>query len=90
MIHKKEISAALIYHIRVEGILDEKWRDWFDSFAMTTRASGETILSGAVVDQAELHGILGKINRLGLPLLLVARITCPCPEKKCSRPGECQ
>lgn len=70
-------TQRTIYHIRVHGRLDDKWADWFSGFAMTTRESGETLLSGTVSGQAELFGILAKINNLGLPLLMVARIDCP-------------
>jgi hypothetical protein len=66
-------SSADIYHIRVRGILDEKWTDWFDGLAMTPQENGETLLSGKLIDQAELFGILTKINNLGLTLLLLER-----------------
>jgi hypothetical protein len=79
-----------IYHIRVKGNLDEKWADWFDGFVMTSRNSGETLLSGAATDQAALHGVLGKIRSLGLPLLLVVQTACPCPKKSCPRRGHCR
>jgi hypothetical protein len=79
-----------IYHIRIEGRLDEKWADWFEGFAMTSRGNGETLLTGPVEDQAALHGVLNKIGGLGLPLLLVAQTGCPCPKKNCPRRGQCQ
>jgi hypothetical protein len=78
-----------IYHIRVKGQLDEKWADWFEGFVLASRGNGETHLTGAVVDQAALQGILGRIHSLGLPLLLVAQTGCPCPSKKCPRHGQC-
>jgi hypothetical protein len=79
-----------IYHIRVEGKLDGKWADWFEGFVMTSRGTGETLLTGPVEDQAALHGVLGKIGGLGLPLLLVAQTGCPCPKKSCPRRGQCE
>ncbi|MGD8793008.1 MAG: hypothetical protein PVF47_10680 [Anaerolineae bacterium] len=79
-----------IYHLRVKGNLDEKWTDWFEGFVMASRDNGETLLSGAVVDQAALHGVLAKIHSLGLPLLLVARSGCPCSSKNCPRRGRCR
>jgi len=79
-----------IYHIRVEGELDEKWADWFEGFVMTSRSNGETLLTGPAEDQAALHGVLGKIAGLGLPLQLVAQTGCPCPKKSCPRRGQCQ
>ena len=90
MSNKLQLPAAEIYHIRFQGKLDEKWTSWFEGFTMTSRENGESLLSGPVIDQAELFGILGKINNLGLPLLMVMRVDCPCTEKKCARHGLCQ
>jgi hypothetical protein len=89
MVDKQELHNGKIYHIRVEGNLDEKWTDWFEGLAMTARDDGQTLLSGAVVDQAALHGVLAKIHRLGLPLLLVAQANCPCSSKNCLMRGQC-
>jgi hypothetical protein len=88
MVDKQE-QHKKIYHIRVQGSLDEKWADWFKDFVMASRGNGETLLSGPVVDQAALQGVLGKIHSLGLPLLLVAQTGCPCPSKNCPRHGQC-
>jgi hypothetical protein len=79
-----------VYHIRVQGILDKRWADWFDGFVMTSRESGESLLSGAVTDQAALHGALGKIRGLDLPLLLAVQTECPCSNDHCQRRGRCQ
>lgn len=59
------------YEIRVQGNLDPKWSDWFDGFSIAPVDDGETLLYGAVADQAALHGVLHKIRDLGLPLLSV-------------------
>ena len=90
MADRQEVSKQRIYHIRVRGELDEKWADWFEGYAMASRENGETLLSGTVVDQAALHGVLDKLHSLGLPLLLVAQADCPCPSKNCPRRGQCQ
>lgn len=90
MAANSQLSCGEIYHIRFQGKLDEKWATWFEGFAMTTRENGETLLSGLVIDQAELFAILEKINNLGLPLLMVMRAGCPCTEKRCVRRGQCQ
>jgi hypothetical protein len=90
MTDKRESIERTIYHIRVKGNLDEKWVGWFEGFEMTARDSGETLLTGPVVDQAALHGVLDKIHSLGLPLLLVAQIECPCTKKRCPRRGQCR
>jgi hypothetical protein len=78
-----------VYHIRVQGNLDAKWADWFESFVMVSPGNGETLFSGVAVDQAALHGVLARIHRLGLPLLLVARTGCPCSKKNCARHSLC-
>jgi hypothetical protein len=90
MVDKQELHKGNIYHIRVKGNLDEKWTDWFEGFVMTSRGNGETLLTGAVVDQAALQGVLGKIHSLGLPLLLVVQAECPCSKKSCPRRGQCR
>jgi hypothetical protein len=85
----EQAFAEEIYHIRVRGKLDAKWGDWFGGFVMASRDCGETLLSGAVPDQAALHGVLVRIHSLGLPLLLLAWTGCPCPKKNCPRRGQC-
>ena len=63
-----------VYQIFVKGHLDSEWSDWFDGLTITLVSSGETILSGPVIDQTALHGVLIKIRDLGLPLLSLTRI----------------
>lgn len=62
------------YQIRVKGVLDMKWSDWFDGLTITPEGEDETLLDGQVTDQATLHGLLAKIRDLGLPLLCVERL----------------
>jgi hypothetical protein len=57
--------------IRVKGQLNDQWRDWFENMELRLLENGEMILSGAIVDQAALMGILNKLNRLNLKLLSV-------------------
>jgi hypothetical protein len=90
MAEKRILDNGDIYHIRIQGNLDEKWADWFGGFVMASRPSGETLLTGRVEDQAALHGVLAKIRGLGQPLLLVTRTQCPCSSKRCERHGRCQ
>jgi len=59
--------------IRVKGRIDERWSEWFDGLTITHTDQDETILSGTVVDQAALYGLLAKLRDLGLPLLSVTR-----------------
>ena len=70
----REYEKRGVYQIRVKGDLDRKWSDWFDGFAITPQAGHETLLTGPVADQADLHGLLAKIRDLGLPLLSVRRV----------------
>jgi hypothetical protein len=64
-----------IYQIKVKGHLADHWSDWFDNMQITIDPEeGETILSGMVVDQAALHGLLIKVRDLGLTLLSLNRI----------------
>ena len=63
-----------VYQIVVKGHLDSEWSDWFDGMTITLVGNGETILTGPIVDQTALHGVLIKIRDLGLPLLSLVRI----------------
>jgi hypothetical protein len=68
---KRDSSEPMVYQIRVTGHLGSEWTDWFDGLSITLEDNGETLLSGPVVDQAALHGLLRKVRDLGLPLLAV-------------------
>jgi hypothetical protein len=61
----------MICHIRIESHLGPHWSDWFEGFAMTLEDNGQTLLSGPVVDQTALHGLMRKVRDLGIPLLSV-------------------
>ncbi len=63
-----------VYRIRVKGHLDDSWAEWFDGLAVTHEENGTTMLTGAVADQAALHGLIAKVRNLSLQLLLVERI----------------
>jgi hypothetical protein len=63
-----------VYQFVIKGHLDSEWSEWFDGLTITRVDNGETILSGPIVDQTALHGVLIKIRDLGLPLLSLARI----------------
>ncbi|MCB0194634.1 MAG: hypothetical protein KDJ65_21970 [Anaerolineae bacterium] len=58
-----------LYEIRLKGHLDGRWADRFWDLTITLTENGETLLTGPIVDQAALHGLLRKIRDLGLPLL---------------------
>ncbi|MFZ1399513.1 MAG: hypothetical protein WAS33_21580 [Candidatus Promineifilaceae bacterium] len=59
------------YEIEIEGHLDDRWQEWFEDFTLTRLANCRTRLTGPIRDQAALHGILKKINNLGLTLISV-------------------
>ena len=63
------------YEIRLKGHLDDRWADWFEGLTLTREDNGATLLTGPVVDQAALHGLLRKVRDLGMPLISVTRIT---------------
>lgn len=63
------------YEIRVEGQLDQRWSDWFEGFTLTNDSDGTTTLTGHVIDQAALHGLLRRVGDLGVTLLSVNTIT---------------
>jgi hypothetical protein len=59
------------YEIRFQGHLHSRWAGWFDGLIVTNEIDGTTLVQGPVADQAALHGLLRKLNDLGLPLLSV-------------------
>jgi len=69
-----EFDQSAVYQIRVKGILDTSWSEWFDGFDINVQ-DNETILNGVVSDQSALHGILTKINDLGLTLITVNKLS---------------
>jgi hypothetical protein len=66
-----------IYQIRIEGHLGEQWTDWFEGLTITPEDNGVTLLTGLVVDQAALHGLLKKVRDLGIPLRSVNCVPPP-------------
>ena len=60
-----------LYEIRLKGHLDDRWADRFEGLTITLEENGDTLLTGLVVDQAALHGLLKKVRDLGMPLVSV-------------------
>lgn len=67
-------NRAAVYEIRVNGHLGAEWADWFGGVTITREENGDTLLTGTVMDQAALHGMLKKVRDLGMPLISVNRI----------------
>ena len=67
-------GQPLVYQIRIKGHLGREWTDWFGGLTITLEDNGETLLTGSVVDQAALHGLLKKVRDLGMPLVSVSPI----------------
>ena len=61
-----------LYEIRIKGHLDDRWSDWFGGLIINLEDNGDTLLTGLVVDQAALHGLLKKVRDLGMPLISVS------------------
>jgi hypothetical protein len=70
---KTDSGEPMIYQIRIKGHLGRQWTDWFGGLTITLEDNGDTLLTGPVVDQAALHGLLKKVRDLGMPLLSVIR-----------------
>jgi hypothetical protein len=64
-------GQPIVYQIRIKGHLGAQWADWFEGLTITLEEDGNTLLTGTVLDQAALHGILKKVRDLGMPLLSV-------------------
>jgi hypothetical protein len=64
-------SQPMVYQIRIKGHLGHQWTEWFEGLTITLEDNGDTLLTGPVVDQAALHGLLKKVRDLGMPLLSV-------------------
>jgi hypothetical protein len=62
------------YEIRIKGHLDDRWAGWFEGMTITLADNGDTLLTGTVVDQAALHGLLKKVRDLGMELLSINQI----------------
>ena len=62
------------YEIRLKGHLHSRWAAWFDGLSLTNERDGTTIISGPVLDQAALHGLLQKVRDVGLPLVSVTQV----------------
>lgn len=70
---KKDPDQPMIYQITIKGLLGQQWTDWFEGLTITLKDNGDTLLTGPVLDQAALYGLLKKVRDLGMPLVSVTR-----------------
>jgi hypothetical protein len=61
------------YEIRVDGVLEARWGDWFGGLQLSSDGT-QTVISGLLADQPALHGVLAKVRDLGLCLISVRRL----------------
>ncbi len=68
---QRDLGQPMVYQIKIKGHLSSLWTEWFEGLTIILEEDGNTLLSGTVIDQAALHGLLKKVRDLGMPLLLV-------------------
>lgn len=68
------------YRFHIRGHLDDRWSDWLGGLSIERRDDGTSVLSGPIADQAALHGVLGRVRDLGLPLLAVECVGDECAD----------
>jgi hypothetical protein len=71
---KIETGQSVVYLIRIKGQLGSQWTDWFEGLTIALEDNGDTLLTGLVIDQAALHGLLKKVRDLGMPLVSVTPV----------------
>jgi len=68
-------DQPMVYQIRLKGHLSPQWTYWFEGLTITLEEDGNTLLTGTVIDQAALHGLLKKVRDLGTPLLSINHVS---------------
>ena len=71
-----------VYQIRLKEQLDQHWSSWLGGLRVIHEANGETVLTGEVIDQAALHGLLSKVRDLHLTLISVSPLEVDSPSKE--------
>ena len=72
-----KLDQPMVYQIRIEGHLGPRWTERFGGMTITREDNGDSLLTGPVVDQAALHGLLRKVRDLGMPLISAVRVKPP-------------
>ena len=86
MTNDPETGRHSIYQIKIKGHLDNEWSEWFEGMTIEPVDGSYTIMTGPVVDDASLHGLLKKIRDLGLPLISVNRVEPGQPDAASAKP----
>jgi hypothetical protein len=68
---KTNSDQPVVFQIRIKSHLSREWAGWFEGLTITLEEDGDTLLTGPVIDQAALHGLLKKVRDLGLPLVSI-------------------
>jgi len=63
-----------LYEIKIAGHIGQSWSEWLGGLDICHTPDGQTLLSGLLLDQSALHGVLQKIRDMGLILITVNRI----------------
>lgn len=71
---EQDQNLPMVYEIRIRGHLDQQWKSWLEGMEITQVDNNVTLLTGPVVDQAALYGLLRKVRDLGLPLIGVCQV----------------
>jgi len=74
-------QLPMVYQIRIKGHLSSQWADWFEGLTITLEDEGYTLLTGPIIDDAALYGILKRVRDLGMQLVSVNQIE-PDSEKR--------
>jgi hypothetical protein len=78
---KTDPGQLNVYQIRIKGHLSDQWTGWFEGLTITLEVNGDTLLTGPVVDQAALFGLLKKVRDVGIPLISINRVEPGKPPK---------
>jgi hypothetical protein len=77
---KIDPEQPMVYQIRIKGHLGQQWTEWFDGLTITLVENGDTLITGPVIDQAALHGLIKKVRDLGMPLVSVDPVKLDQPD----------
>lgn len=69
-------NQPTIYQIKIKSHLSSDWTDWFEGLTITPEEDGDTLLTGPVIDQAALYGLIKKVRDLGMTLISVNPVQC--------------